>query len=114
MKRNMFMANPEAVLLAMLGDRDTAVRAEAVELTRTVRQRDQSSDNAQIRPFKAPEVNMSADVYTELVNLRTLAAQEDMEPPFTRPLDDSELVSFTQKAPCKFRYIPSQPNAPSK
>ena len=98
MQRNMFMAHPAAVLLAMLGDQDPVMRAEAVELVRAVRQRGCSADKAQIWPHKAPVVNTSAATYTELVDLRALVARgDDLEPPYTRLLDDSELASFQQQ-----------------
>ena len=61
MQRNMFLAHKEAILLAMLGDQDPAVRAEAVEMIRAVRQRSTSSAEQEIRTYKAHAVNKTAE-----------------------------------------------------
>ena len=98
MQRNMFMAHKEAILLAMLGDEDAAVRAEAVEMIRAVRQRSTSSAEQQIRAYKAPTVNTSAENFRELIDLPAIMeCGNDLEPPHTRALSDTELAKFKQQ-----------------
>ena len=94
MTRNMFMAHPEAVLLAMLGD----VRANAVQLILAIRQQDRSASEQRIRSYKAPAVNTSAETYEDLIDLRAVVkCGGDHEPPYTRSLSDSELWNFQQQ-----------------
>ena len=53
MERNRYWAHPEAILLAMLADRDEAVRQQAV--TTIVRFIEEASDD--FRPYQLPAIN---------------------------------------------------------
>ena len=99
MQRNMLLAHKEAILLAMLGDQDPALRAEAVEMIRAVRQRSTSSAEQEIRTYKAPTVNTSAENFRELMDLPVIMeCGSDLEPPYTRALSVTELANFKQPA----------------
>ena len=77
--RNSYMAHPEAVLLAMLGDERKEVRQEAVHLVQEARQRKTSN---QLRSYNAPVINLDAQTYTELTDVRKYARDSDEELPF--------------------------------
>ena len=99
MQRNMFLAHKEAILLAMLGDQDPALRAEAVEMIRAVRQRSTSSADQEIRAYKAPTVNTTPENFRELIDLpASMECGNDLEPPYNRALSDTELANFRQPA----------------
>ena len=83
MQRNMFLAHKEAILLAMLGDQDPAVRAEAVEMIRAVRQRSTSSAEQEIQTYKEATVNTSAENFRELIDRPAIMeCGSDLEPPY--------------------------------
>lgn len=87
--RNSFMAHPENLLLAMLGDQDQTTRAEAVSLIKQMRQR--RSQPAPVRCFRKPVLNFGARHYIELAEVREAAAAGDVEPPYCQLLDDGQL-----------------------
>lgn len=85
---NAYMAHPENVLLAMLGDEDPVVRQEAVQLIR--RMRDRRSAGL-VRRFRRPEIRLEAEHYTELVDVHAAADDADVEPPYCGLLSDADL-----------------------
>ena len=92
--RNAMMAHPENVVLAMLGDERRAVRADAVKLTQQARRRRRPG---QVRQFRCPIINVSANDYTELADLQRYANEGDIEPPCTRRLTDDELTTLLDR-----------------
>ena len=84
---NAFMAHSENIVLAMLGDEDSGIRAEAAALIKDARQRRQPGP---IRKFKCPKVNFDAVTYREMVDIESADGQ-DIEPPYVRPMSDEEL-----------------------
>ncbi|KAF0311034.1 hypothetical protein FJT64_018102 [Amphibalanus amphitrite] len=64
--RNSFMAHPENVLLAMLGDQEETVRAQAVDLIISLRRRRGQLPNS-LRRFCKPSINFEANNYLSWV-----------------------------------------------
>ena len=90
MQRNAYMAHPENIVLAMLGDTDKTIRAEAINLITEARQH---SHPSAIRRFQAPKVNFGAQTYIGLTNIRQAATVKDIEPPYVKQLSDSQLAA---------------------
>lgn len=94
--RNAYMAHEENVLLAMLGDDDPVVRAEAVRIIKRIRSTPVSDS---VRPFRAPgsagatALNDSAATYRELVDLNRAA----LEPPLTKRLTSEQLEELLEQ-----------------
>ena len=98
-KRNTYMAHPENVLLAMLGDQNHEVRAQGVDHIRNIRANTASTTNNNTsRPvcsFRTPAVNTAAARYTELVDVKELVDDGmDIEPPSTKAMSDLEIDNF--------------------
>ena len=64
--RNAFMAHPENVVLAMLGEEDGEARFEAVTLIRAARQ---CREPRPVRRLKCPQVKFDARTYREMVDV---------------------------------------------
>ena len=67
-------------------------------MIRDVLQRSASSAEQEIRAYKAPTVNTSAQNFRELILPAIMKCGGDLEPPYTRALSDTELANFKQPA----------------
>ena len=82
---NGFWAHPDQLLLAMVADRDRAVRERAVSLISAARQQ-QAEDSCRV--FAVPAINFDATVYTELIGWDDPVSR----PPLLRDLGEAELL----------------------
>ena len=85
--RNSYMAHAENIMLAMLGDENPSVRADAVALILDMRRH---PCLATPRSFRKPKLNFEAEHYTELTDLRATEASS-VEPPYCMAMDTAQL-----------------------
>lgn len=93
-QRNAYAAHPENVLFAMLADERRDVRADAVAKIMSVRKK--QATPVEVRRFKIPEVNFSADDYTKIIDWEST---EIFEPPVTKHLSDEHLSEIVEGKP---------------
>ena len=86
-QRNGYFADPESILITMLGDDDEAVRDKAVSQVLALRK------NTSIRLFHLPTLNLKADTYYELVDMK-LSQQQS---PAITHLSVTEIDNFRTK-----------------
>ena len=91
---NVMMVHPEDLVLAMLGNQNQEVRAEAVELVLAVRKCRRPDP---VHTLRYPEINLVTDRCTELLNLQRLSGATNIESPFNVPRSDEELGKCLQK-----------------
>ena len=82
-QRNAYFAHCENVLTAMLVDRDSAVRDQAVSKILTARK----SKSRALRVFRVPRLNWQAEHFTEMISW----CGQVTEPPVTKQLSDTEI-----------------------
>jgi len=116
LQRNCYPAHPENLLLAMLGDDDSSIRARAVKLIKNIRQTNSalpSNDVMPIRDFYLPMLNVNAQHYSELITIKENGGEPALylsnnkgyvkltEPPLLK--DCSDLNQFFQ-SPLQLTY----------
>lgn len=129
LQRNAFFANPENILLGMLGDEDEDTRRIAVNKIHALRgntitsavifdsdnfdggaleqsdsEEDEQSDTpastATVRKFMIPKLNFGAKCYYKLVNMNVL---ELTEPPILRSLSNSD-IDEVRRTPLRMNH----------
>ena len=65
--RNSYYAHPENLLLTMLCDEDSMVRAKAINKILEIRKSNQLGDKS-VRPYKLPKIDFDCDSYTEMID----------------------------------------------
>ena len=101
--RSSYMAHPKALLLAMLGDERKEVRQEAVHLVPGARRRKTSN---QLRSYNTPVINLGAQTYVELADMRKYARDSGVEPPFISSFSTERLNELVDEplrtsVPCR-------------
>ena len=111
LQRNCYFSHPENLLLAMLGDNESTVRARAVKLIKKIRRTDPST--TRVREFHLPNFNVSAKHYFQLITIKENAREKAFylshkkgylpltEPPLLK--DCSDLNQFLQ-SPLQLNY----------
>ena len=103
---NGYLAHPENILISMLTDSRPNIRELAVRRIQNARKRVTTDD---IRIFRVPKINFSAEDYTDLINWQSCVITE---PPMTLKYSDGDLQNIiTNKIIPNFEKFPCHTQA---